>query len=77
MKWHPQLQCAVANLLYDFTSQTGTLNMGEEQCCDMSACIALFTAIAQDVQRIDTFAGDRPDTTYTLSRGEWRAVLAQ
>lgn len=48
--------------------------MGENHCCDMSACIALFTSIDPNVSKIETFAGKIPDTIYLLTPDGWYAV---
>ena len=48
--------------------------MGDIDCVDMRGCINLFTAIDDKVERILTFQGDRPDTTYSKIDGEWCAI---
>jgi hypothetical protein len=74
--FHPDLVCSVSDLAYDFTTCTGKLKMPDNACCDMSACIELFTRIDRNVKRIDTFAGDKADTAYIRKRGNmWVAIL--
>jgi hypothetical protein len=51
--------------------------MGNTDCVDMGGCINLFTAIDDKVERILTFQGDRPDTTYSKVDGEWYAIKAR
>jgi hypothetical protein len=60
---------------YDFVSQVGRLDMPEGCCCDMMACIALFVGVDPAVREIKTFAGGKPDTSYTLRPDGWRANL--
>lgn len=72
----PDLDCDVSNLAYDFETKTGTLNMPPMNCCDMSACIALFEKIDPGVKRIDTFSGKNQDTSYVLQATGWKALPA-
>jgi hypothetical protein len=72
--WREDLKCGVRRLEYDFTSREGVLFMGEEHCTNMSTCIRLFEGIDPQVGRIRTIAGDREDTEYRLSGGEWIVV---
>lgn len=72
---HPTLMCDVASLTYEFNTRTGTLVMGDGDCCDMRGCIAVFQAIDPDVRQINTFSGRKRDTEYSLLRsGEWKAT---
>lgn len=73
MVFRSDLLCEVSGLSYDFKTLTGALRMSSWNCCDMSACIALFEGIDAGVKRIYTFAGDKPDTIYARSARGWRA----
>ena len=78
--WHPQLMCCVCcvkNIHYNLAQRTGVVYMGNTDCVDMGGCINLFTAIDDKVERILTFQGDRPDTTYSKVDGEWYAIKAR
>ena len=69
--WQPGMQCDVLSFRYDFVRRMGGLFMGENQCCDMSACIRFFEAIDKRVARIHTYAGVTPDTAYLLTANGW------
>jgi hypothetical protein len=69
----PRLVCGVERLEYDFSARTGKLWLPGSQCCDMSGCIGLFTAIDHRVRRIETFNADGPDTFYLKVEGTWFA----
>jgi len=68
------LQCTPTRLTYDYVRRYGQLVVMEGHCVDMLGCIALFQHIDPQVQLIDTFSYDVPDTRYTLVRpGMWLA----
>lgn len=69
----PRLQTAVERLSYDYTTRTGRLHQPAGCCTDMSGVVALFRFLHPDVQKIETFAGGRPDTLYRLDGGAWTA----
>lgn len=69
-----ELMCRVHSMTYDFTRKTGVLRMAEGNCCDMQGCIDLFTRVAPDVQKIETYAGDVPDTFYKKNKLGWVAA---
>lgn len=73
MSIHPDLACGALSLEYNFATHSGILRMPEGHCCDMHGCIALFTGIDARVDRIDTFSGEQPDTTYRLQLRVWSA----
>ncbi|GAC1040804.1 hypothetical protein [Rhizobium sp. No.120] len=73
--YHPELQCSVLGISYDFTTRQGILNMAETNACDMPGCIAFFQRIDPKVQAIRTIAGDVDDTSYRLVGKEWKASL--
>ena len=73
MGYRSDLHCHVESLVYNFKTQIGTLNLLENNSCDMSGCIALFKKIDEGVKRIETFAGSALDITYILSGSGWRA----
>lgn len=69
------LKCEVTGLSYDFEERRGILRMPQYNACDMMGCISLFAAIDPDVERIDTFAGDKKDTCYRrrTNKEAWEA----
>lgn len=66
--------CDVRGVAYDFETRAGRLRMAPEDCCDMSACVALFTTIDPTVRAIETFAGEVPDTIYKRLGNRWHAL---
>lgn len=54
--FHYELQSSVRSMSYDFRERRGRLDL-EALCCSMTGAIAMFVAIDQEVQRIETFAG--------------------
>jgi hypothetical protein len=71
---HPEFQCSVFGLSYDFATKHGVLNMDENNACDMSGCIAFFQRIDPNVKAIQTVAGGCDDTSYRLVGKEWKAI---
>lgn len=72
--FHAQLQCFVAEIRYDFIQKFGTVVIDESGCTDMGGCIAFFERIDPTVRCIQTYSGNRSDTTYRLNAvGEWEA----
>jgi hypothetical protein len=61
---HDGLKTAVVRMSYDWITRTGRLVMGTGCCCDMTGCIELFRGIDPKALRIETFAGNVPDTIY-------------
>lgn len=75
--WNECLVCHVCRLAYNFVEKTGELWLPNGHCCDMSGCIELFQRIDEDVQKITTYSGDKPDTIYKYNVGDsgrWDAV---
>jgi hypothetical protein len=71
------LACGVRRLEYDFDARAGRIYFPAHECCDMQACIDLFTAIHPDVRLIRTFSGSTPDTTYRKrDDGTWTATIS-
>jgi hypothetical protein len=68
-------------LTYDVRSRQGALLLAHGECCDMSACIALFEAIDPAVRYIETrwaergtsWTNSRLDTSYRRHNGTWTA----
>ena len=44
-------------------------------CVDMTGAIKVALAVVPGCTKIDTFAGDVPDTKYRLRDGKWEAFL--
>jgi len=73
--YHPEMQCSVFAISYDFALRQGILNMAETNACHMPGCIAFFQRIDPKVQFIRTRAGNVDDTSYRLVGKEWQASL--
>ena len=73
--WHDGLVTFVHGLDYEPRSKIGKLYMADHCCCDMSGCIDIFEEIDPAVQRINTFAGEAPDTIYQRIDGRWQSFL--
>jgi hypothetical protein len=69
-----QLMTEVIKLSYDVRGRCGYLTMGPGCCCDMAGAIALFERITSEVNRIETYALDIPDTRYVKQAGQWSAI---
>lgn len=65
--------CDLLSLAYDFRTRCGELRMPDDECCDMSACVALFEVIDPSVKKIETYAGAILDTVYWRSGFGWEA----
>lgn len=39
--YHPELQCDVLSIAYDFLAHRARLDMPSDNCCSMAGCIAL------------------------------------
>ena len=74
--FHYELQSSVRSMSYDFRERRGRLDLEALCCCSMTGAVAMFVAIDQEVQRIETFAGGKPDTAYVRHRQGWQAVEA-
>jgi hypothetical protein len=72
-----RLMCEVTSLAYDFRKKIGRLKMADGDCCDMSGCIAMFSAIDREVSRIETYSGVRKDTLYVRSGTVWSAYASE
>lgn len=75
--FRPDLQCEAMSLRYDFDARVGRLDMPQTNACDMAGCIALFERIDSGVERIDTFSGSKPDTSYVRNGQSWLAQSAR
>ena len=72
---HRDLMCEPHSIEYDFKSRLGVLRMADGDCCDMTGCINVFMRMDQEVSKILTYSGDKPETVYVKrSDGEWRAI---
>ncbi len=72
--FHPEMQCCVRALQYDFEHRRAVVLLEENSCTDMTGCVNTVKKLDPRVQEIRTYAGDKPDTAYRLIEGEWRAV---
>lgn len=71
--WREDLGTLVSSLTYDFTTRIGRLLMPPDCCTDMRGVIFLFQRLDPCVVRIETIAGDKPDTIYVRQGHEWKA----
>lgn len=77
--YHDGLQCCVISLRYNFEQKRGWIFFPEFDCCDMTACVDLFTRIDPRVENIKTGAGGVADTEYRrIGKGKgvdnWEAI---
>ncbi len=72
--YHPELQCDVLGIAYDFVTKLGIVHIEEGDCTDMTGCIDVFQRIDPRVMQIQTIAGGRDDTRYARRRGQWIAT---
>lgn len=71
------LGCDVDGIHYDPNWRKGKLYMPAGHCCDMSACLELFTEGWPAVKRIETFSGNERDTTYVKRGGRWHSFAPE
>ena len=62
--------CQVYRTEYDHKTGVGKLFMKPSHCCDMSACIKLFTILDEDVAFIYAFSGECLDIIYVKLKNE-------
>lgn len=81
LKFDGRFQCFVRGLSYHFSDKHGTVYMDSDSCVDMSGCIAVFTQIDPEVERISTI-NETDDGVYRLdasyrrkSNGEWACEI--
>jgi hypothetical protein len=75
--WDERLMCHVQRLTYDAQNRTGRLHFPQAECCDMRGAIKIFTGIDPEVQLIETFSGNEPDTIYQFNtaKRKWEAFM--
>lgn len=69
--WDSRLLCCVKNLAYNFHIRHGDIWLPADECCDMDACVSLFTGIDPRVRSIQTYVGDEVDRAYVLRSTGW------
>lgn len=74
---HPQLQCIVKWLTYDWDAHIGRIGFLPFNCCDGAACKNLFLAIDPGVLLIRTYAGEKQDTIYARKGRNWCCFCRQ
>ena len=75
VEYDPELQCGWN--AWTVTSATSLrLDIPWSECVDMAGCIAIAQRLMPGVTLIRTYAGDRPDTSYSLSSGKWLAITS-
>lgn len=73
--FHPELQCFVVEIRYDFAQKFGTVVISHSGCTDMGGCTAFFERIDPTVRCIQTYSGNRADTVYRRNAvDQWEAV---
>ena len=70
------LGTCIWSLSYDARTRTGTIEMPEGYCTDMSGAIGMFTRIDPTVVRVITRAGGQVDTTYERQGPTTWAVIS-
>jgi hypothetical protein len=72
--FHPELQCFVAQIRYDFAEKYGSVVIDDSGCTDMGGCIAFFKRIDPAVRFIQTYSNNRVDTAYRRNAvDQWEA----
>lgn len=71
---HPELQCSIVALNYNFERRLGHVHMAENHCADMAGAIEFFSRIDPAVRTILTFSGGVDDTAYHRRGEEWVAA---
>jgi len=66
------MQCYVLGVEYDFARKHGAIWIDEADCPRMDRVVAFFRAIDRSVERIDTFRGERQDTSLRVLNGGQR-----
>ena len=74
LRLHPKLQASIDQVSYDARQRVGRLNMRAGHCCDMTACVLLFSGIDTGVRRIETYSGDRLEDVYERCGRGWVAA---
>jgi hypothetical protein len=74
--FHPDMQCFVAEIRYDFLQRVGTVVIEDGGCTDMGGCTSFFEQIDPTVRFIQTYSGGRPDTAYRRNVvDQWEAFI--
>jgi hypothetical protein len=73
---HPELQCSLVRLEYDWPARRGRAYLAPGDCVDMAGCIAVFERIDPKVLLIETFSGSKRDTAYSFIGGQWCSKAA-
>jgi hypothetical protein len=62
--FHPQMQCFVESVSYDFETRVGVVTLRDGGCTDMSGTIKTFVKIDPKVQQIHVFSDGVLDIVY-------------
>lgn len=73
--WHEDLQCFAHGARYWPATGLVRLYLGSNSCTDMTGALFSVLTGGRDVRRVETFAGNKPDTIYLCDDGEWKAYL--
>jgi hypothetical protein len=72
--WNEQIQCVILGVNLDLRKRIVTLMLSDTGCTDMQGAIDYARSFMPKVTRIETIAGDTPDTTYILRAKGWISV---
>lgn len=73
--FHPEMQCFVRFVTYDFVEKRGCVSIDDDGCTDMGGCIAFFERIDPVVRFIQTYSSLRRDTAYRRNAvNQWEAI---
>lgn len=68
-----ELMCQVHRIEIDRERHYAVVEIPKCHATDMGGCIRVVRRLDPDVNRIDVFAGDEPDTRYEWAGNEWAA----
>ncbi len=74
--WHDSLHCELHGFRI-FSPNYLHVYMRDSYYCRFTECINLAKQILPEVEIIQTFMGDHPDTCYLLNKGQWVAYLTK
>lgn len=70
--WEERLHCGLIKIEYDFHNKKGVAFFPADHVCDMDGVLSLFENLDENVEAVDTYSGNKPDTYYRLY-GKWEA----
>lgn len=67
------VMCDVSEIRIDVKNKQGFLVLPEMNYPDMSSTVRCFTSVDPEIEVIQTYVGDKPDTVYVKVGNEWQA----